>query len=117
MQKPSKFAQWLLETRTATELSQKDLVSAAKEADKTIRLKQPRISEWEKGIRTPSLRQFYALCRAMRLGPVARREGRALWDAAQLEDTDHEPPSGGVRGSGSALENENTELIDPLTAA
>lgn len=107
MPKPSNFGQWLLETRMATSLSQKGLVLAALAADPSIRLKQPRISEWEKGVRTPSLRQLYALCRAMKLGPVARRTGRALWDAAQLRA--HEPPS--------SLEDANTEIADPLSAA
>jgi transcriptional regulator with XRE-family HTH domain len=98
------FAAWLRETRNRCGLSQGELAQRATAHDKRARVHQARVSEWERGVRLPSLRQFAALCVALGLDAAAHRQGEDCWKASALED-------------GDTLDQETSEDSEPDTLA
>lgn len=87
------FGEWLRTIRLSREpaVSQESLAVGAasldQEAPKEERAQfsQARVSEWERGDRLPSLRQFACICLALEATRDERKAGKKLWEAAQLQ--------------------------------
>lgn len=83
------FAGWLRGARIRREprVSQDALASTALglDQDGRSRFSQARVSEWEQGSSLPDLRQLELVCLALGCSEQERAEGRAAWEAVQLQ--------------------------------
>lgn len=80
------FGEWARAARDSRGLTQDGLAKLAVAEDKHCKLYQSRVTDWERGLWVPNLRQFLAVVKALKLTESEAAIGRQKWEDAQLHD-------------------------------